>query len=77
MPTYVSVKKALKFPRVIGGARSIAAVRTAIKRGTVTARVVPLGAASSLVSGQVDVAGLTAFGIPALRANGKKVVGGV
>lgn len=77
MPTFVNVKKAIKMPRVVSGVRSISVLIKSIKNRTVTSRFPPLGAAGSRLAGQVDVAGLTSLGVPALKSNGKKVVGGV
>lgn len=72
MATWVSFKKARRFPNVINFFHKSGLFGKNVKTvGTSYARVPPGGAGVSRQNAQVDVSAIT--GVPALRRNGRKV----
>jgi len=69
MPLFISVKKVLKFPNVIGRVSNPSKLWRMLKKKTL-GRVPPGGAAVPRQSGQIDIQSIP--GVPQLRKNGRK-----
>ena len=71
MPTYVKIKKVLKYPQVIAGNARIGRLWRFLKKGTVAARFTPGPIGTSKTAGEVDVA-LPIPGVPTLKRRGRR-----